>query len=143
MTIVWLHSGDGSAYQEIKSQLSRAIFAGRADVPNGAIMAVLGGGEIKGAALFSWYSAGVVEVSMAAFARQWITRGAMVEMMDYAFGQLQAQAIMARTGSARVRRILGKMGLTGHSVPHIRAGKTETFFAMTAADWHASRFYKG
>jgi len=105
-------------------------------------MAILGGGEIKGAALFSWYSAGVVEVSMAAFASRWITRSAMAEMMGYAFGQLDAQAVMARTGNNRVCRILGKMGLKGHHVPHIRGGDTETFFTMTPDQWRGSRFCK-
>lgn len=134
--IVWTHRGDGGAHA-VAGAFVRARLG---YVPDAATaMAVVTDARLRAVVLFhDWRpDHGTVEITAAA-SGAWVTRGVLREIGGYAFGQLGAQALVARidAGAAGLRRMLERAGCAMADVPHMRGpGRSETVAVMTAAAW--------
>ena len=99
---------------------------------------------VAGLVYHNWYpETGVIEMSVAAINKRWITRTVLRAIFAYPFGQLDCQLVVFRVAPAdkALRRILKAVGATEHVIPRLR-GRNEAEVIITLADdaWKNSKF---
>ena len=99
---------------------------------------------VAGLVYHNWYpETGVIEMSVGAIDKRWITRTILRAIFAYPFGQLDCQLVVFRVAPAdkALRRILKAVGATEHVIPRLR-GRNEAEVIITLADdaWKNSKF---
>lgn len=143
----WLHPNDGDAYRAVKGFIDARIWGGASTTTDGTICAVSDGPAIVAAAIFHNYDpdSGVVEISAASDSARWLSRPVLFDLFNYAFNQMQCQAVVARVdpGDKRLARIFPAYGFQTFFIPRLRGrNKGETIFLLTEEDWRANGFHK-
>ena len=147
MRSFWLHPRDGEGYLSVKGFIDARIWGGEAKAPDGTICAVADAGAIIAAVIFNNFdpSGGTIELSAAADDPRWMTRPVLFDLFNYAFGQMQCQAVVTRVDpdDRRLGRIFPAYGFTRYDIPRLRGrNKGEAIFLLTEEDWRANGFHK-
>lgn len=100
----------------------------------GTIAAVLDGDDLAAAALFHNYQPrhGTIEISAAGRGR-WVSRGLIADLAQYAFGEMKAQAVVARIADKGPARALAALGFKRYDIPRLR-GRDAGEAVMVLAD---------
>ena len=109
----------------------------------GAVV-VNGNKPIAGWLFHDWYpESKTLEVTAAASGPNWGGRGVLRELMQYAFGDAGAQALVCRTdpGNVPVRKWGKALGAKEHILPRLRGrGRAECVLILTDDAWKASKY---
>jgi RimJ/RimL family protein N-acetyltransferase len=133
--VIWLQpQQDG--FWPVADTLARAIGGKLDGIEEGTIAAVMRGDMLAGAfAVTNWRPEHGTAELHAAGGKGWVTREAMVDLMDYAFRQLGLSALIMRTdaGNEAVTRVLRRHGVEEAIIPHGRGlNRPEAVFVLTA-----------
>lgn len=97
-------------------------------------------GDLAAGVVFHNYhpEAGVIEVSAAALNARWAQRGVLKELLGYAFGPAQCQAVVARCSEDNnsTRRLWRGMGAQEFILPRLRGrDESECVHILTDDAW--------
>lgn len=146
MSFGWVNQGN-AAYPAALHYLTSSIYGQPCNMTEGPILAVVKDMKPQAAILFHNHDldADVVEMTMAATGKGWITRDLMREVAGYVFGQLECQAVIARFDEGRkdIRRMLEACGADVCIIPRLGGRNTSRAIAIISDDaWRKSRFAK-
>ena len=99
---------------------------------------------VAGLVYHNWYPEhGVIEMSVGAISKRWMTRTVLRAIFAYPFDDLDCQLVVFRVAPADkpLRRILKAFGATERVIPRLR-GRNEAEVIITLADdaWNNSKF---
>ena len=119
----------------------------REDFGGCTAIGVADGDRLVGGFVFHNYdpSAGVIEVSMAATHKRWLTRSVLFAAFSYVFDQLGCQLAVSRSParSASTLRIARAYGFEQVTVPRLYGRSEDAVIStLTAEAWRANGFHK-